>query len=187
MLAIKYESLQKQNDDLRKVDENAAAVQRLKWENRVARRAAKAAGFVEQAASAQTEYDAINALANYEANRHTKSYIVLRDWIHAIDIFRFETAQKIFDKDWIDEEPFTVGEYLELSEKLKPACVECDCGEEITAKKSKPAMKIIRVTCAPNEESYADTARKIGDFWQFAFTFQNRKQYTENCAEKNVL
>ncbi len=147
MLAIKYESLQKQNDDLRKVDENAAAVQRLKWENRVARRAAKAAGFVEQAASAQTEYDAINALANYEANRRTKSYIVTAKWIHAIDYSKFESVHAIIEKDWLDEDLFTVGEYLELVEGLKPQAVK--------------------------RESYADKARKIGDFWRFAFTIED--------------
>ncbi len=159
MLAIKYESLKKQNDDLRKVDENAAAVQRLKWKNRVARRAAKAAGFVEQAASAHTEYDAINALANYEANSRTKSYIVTAKWIHALDYSKFDTVYKILERDFLYEEPLTVGEYIALAEKTKPISVTCDCGEEITVQKKR--------------ESYANKARKIGDFWQFAFTIED--------------
>jgi len=168
MLAIKYESLKKQNDDLRKVDENAAAVQRLKWEWKAARRAAKNIGLVEQAKSAVTELDAINALANYEANKrgeisyYSKGYSVWDEWYHAFQhCLNFESVFGIWEKDWLDEDLFTVGEYLELVEVSKPQAVS---------------------------ESYADKARKIGDFWKFAFTMsQNRKQYTENCAEKNVL
>ena len=159
MLAIKYESLQKQNDDLRKVDETAAAVQRLKWENRVARRAAKAAGLVEQAASAQTEYDAINALANFEANHHTKSFSVTEKWLRAFDYSKFDTVHKILERDFLYEEPFTVGEYLSY----------------IKTEEEEPAL-----------ETFADKARKIGDFWQCLKTVNSIPKIAQKKTSFNV-
>ena len=165
---LTVEALEKKYNYLRKIGDENAAVQRLKWEWKAAKRAVKNIGLVEQAKSAVTELDAINALANYEANKrgeisyYSKGYSVWDEWYHAFQhCLNFESVFGIWEKDWLDEDLFTVGEYLELVEVSKPQAVK--------------------------RESYADTARKIGDFWKFAFTSQNRKQYTENCAEKNVL
>lgn len=179
---LTVEKLEKSFEDLRNLDNDTAAKKRLKWDRQAAKRAAKAIGLVEQAKSAVTELDAINALANYEANHikpnytaqdllkiydthkhfvstyYSKSYSIMHEWHHAFNhCLNFESIFGIWEKDFLDEEPFTVGDYLSVVETLTP-------------------------------ETFADKARRIGDFWQFAFTMsQNRKQYAENCAEKNVL
>lgn len=165
---LTVEALEKKYNYLRKIGDENAAVQRLKWEWKAAKRAVKNIGLVEQAKSAVTELDAINALANYEANKrgeisyYSKGYSVLDEWHHAFQhCLNFESVFGIWEKDFLDEEPFTVGEYLSY----------------IKTEEEEPAL-----------ETFAETARRIGNFWKFAFTMsQNRKQYTENCAEKNVL
>lgn len=135
MFAIKLEDLQKRPFN---------AEERVKWENKVARRSAKAAGLVEQAKAVRTEYDAINALANYEANYRNKGKGVLNEWHDAFNGTCFDSICKIFEKDFFDEQPFTVGDYLELMEKFQV------------------------------NESYADAARRIGNFWEFSFKIENR-------------
>ena len=153
MLAIKISSLQKKNAELAKVDSEAAAVQLLRWEVKADKRAAKAAGLVEQAESVQNDYDALNALANYEANRRI-GYSVLKDWSKAFfGAIEFGSAvYAICERDFLDEELFTVGEYLELVSKVSK----------------------------PQAETYAERARRIGDFWEYSFTL-------DNWAEKNAL
>lgn len=116
---LTVEALEKKYNYLRKIGDEKAVVQRLKWEWKAAKRAAKKIGLVEQAKSAHTEYDAISALANYEANKHgeisyySKSYSVWDEWHHAFQhCLNFESVFGIWEKDFLDEEPFTVGEYL---------------------------------------------------------------------------
>ncbi len=133
MLAIKLADLEKRPFN---------AKERVKWQKKVARHASKAAGLIEQAESVKTEYDAINALANFEANYYTKSHGILVEWHKALDITQFESVRTICENDFLYSQPFTVGDYLETVEKLK-------------------------------SETYADRARRIGDFWEFSFTLED--------------
>lgn len=86
--------------------------ERVKWKNELARRKSKALGLVEQAKSIKTERDAIDALANYEANFRKKSYAIINEWHEAFPCLRFESVRKICEKEFLYGQPFTVGDYL---------------------------------------------------------------------------
>ena len=112
MFVIRLEDLEKRPFD---------AEERVKWQKKFARRKSKALGLVEQAKSIKTERDAIDALANYEANFRKKSYAVINEWSEAFPFWRFESVHKICEKDFLYEKPFTVGDYLKVS---KPQAIK---------------------------------------------------------------
>lgn len=96
----------------------------VKWQKKFARRKSKALGLVEQAKSIKTERDAIDALANYEANFRKKSYAVINEWHEAFPCWRFESVRKICEKDFLHEQCLTVGDYLKVSKVSKPQAVK---------------------------------------------------------------
>lgn len=79
------------------------------YEQSEARRA-KDIGLLEQAKAATTEFDCINALANYEANN-----MYLPAWHKAFKGDEYESIDKIQLRELLDKESFTVGDYLEIS------------------------------------------------------------------------
>lgn len=80
-----------------------------RYEQSEARRA-KDIGLLEQAKAATTEFDCINALANYEANN-----MYLPAWHKAFKGDGYESIDKIRLRELLDKESFTIGDYLEIS------------------------------------------------------------------------
>mgnify|MGYP006872979960 CR=1 FL=1 len=84
-----------------------------------ATRASHAAGLIEQAKTASTERETLDALANFDANFHTKGHAVLKEWHAAIDYFKFESIATICERNFLEKKELTVGDYLELSAQNK--------------------------------------------------------------------
>ena len=82
-------------------------------------RASHSAGLIEQAKSASTERETLDALANFEANFHTKGHAVSKEWHDAMNFSKFESIAKILERSFLENKDFTVGDYLELSEQSK--------------------------------------------------------------------
>ena len=91
----------------------------MEADRQAATRASHAAGLIEQAQSASTERETLDALANFDANFHTKGHAVSKEWHDAINYFKFESIKKIVERSFLENKDFTVGDYLELSAKVK--------------------------------------------------------------------
>lgn len=83
-----------------------------------AMRAIHSAGLVEQAQSASTEGEMLDALANFDANLYTKGYALGREWHDAMNFFKFESIEKIVERSFMEGKGLTVGEYLEISAQV---------------------------------------------------------------------
>lgn len=82
-------------------------------------RASYAAGLIEQAKTAVTECETLDAMANFDANLFTKSYAINDEWHDAMDFFKFKSIEKIAEREFMEGKGLTVGEYLEISAKNK--------------------------------------------------------------------
>lgn len=87
-------------------------------DRQAATRASHAAGLIEQAQSASTERETLDALANFDANFHTKGHAVSKEWHDAINYFKFESIKKIVERSFLENKDFTVGDYLEISAQV---------------------------------------------------------------------
>ena len=83
-----------------------------------AMRASHSAGLIEQAQSASTEGEMLDALANFDANLYTKGYALGREWHDAMNFFKFESIEKIVERSFMEGKGLTVGEYLEISAQV---------------------------------------------------------------------
>ena len=88
-------------------------------DKQAATRAGHAAGLIEQAKSASTEREILDALANFDANFHTKGHAVSKEWHDTINYFKFESIAKIVERSFLENKELTVGDYLELSAQNK--------------------------------------------------------------------
>ena len=93
----------------------------VKMQKKAAKRHALSAGLIEQAASANTELERINADANYKANYHTKSYAILDEWHESFRRDTSDVVDEIWTREFLYDEPFTIGEYLELVARKAPS------------------------------------------------------------------
>ena len=93
----------------------------VKMDRKAAKRHALSAGLIEQATSANTELERINADANYKANYHTKSYAILDEWHESFRRDTSDVVDEIWTREFLYDEPFTVGEYLELVARKAPS------------------------------------------------------------------
>lgn len=84
-----------------------------------AMRASHSAGLIEQAQSANTEGEILDALANFNANLYTKGHAVSKEWHDAINYFKFESIAKIVERSFLENKELTIGDYLELSAQFK--------------------------------------------------------------------
>ena len=90
----------------------------VKAGRQVAMRASHSAGLIEQAQSASTEGEMLDALANFDANLHTKGYALGREWHDAMNFFKFKSIEKIVERSFMEGKGLTVGEYLEISAQV---------------------------------------------------------------------
>ena len=88
-------------------------------DRQAATRASHAAGLIEQAQSASTEGEILDALANFDANLYTKGYALDNEWHDAMNFFKFKSIEKIVERSFMEGKGLTVGDYLELSAKVK--------------------------------------------------------------------
>ncbi|MBQ7198082.1 MAG: hypothetical protein IJS29_02360 [Selenomonadaceae bacterium] len=94
----------------------------IKMQGKAAKRHALSAGLIEQAASANTELERLNAFANCKANLYKKSYWILDDWYIAFNRNSVDdVVSKIMKRKFATDEPFTVGEYLDLIASKAPS------------------------------------------------------------------
>ncbi len=87
-------------------------------DRQAAMRASHSAGLIEQAQSASTESELLDALANFDANLYTKGYALGREWHDAMNFFKFESIEKIVERSFMEGKGLTVGEYLEISAQV---------------------------------------------------------------------
>lgn len=92
-----------------------------KLQHKAAKLDALSIGLIEQAASAKTEIDCINATANFAANFSTKSYTIISDWFNTFNRDFADMTKEILYPDFSNKKPFTVGEYLDLIARKAPS------------------------------------------------------------------